>query len=170
MISKPEPGEYSVFNANYVNQVGDQDVLDLLITSKKNTHVMFSNIPVHKEEYAYETGKWTIKEVVAHMIDTERIFAYRLLAISRGEQQPLPGFEQDDYAKYSFANARVLDELADEFRTVRETTLYLVQNLNEQQLNMMGTASGNPVSARALVYMIAGHEQHHIRVLKEKYL
>ena len=170
MISKPEPGEYSVFNATYVNQVGDQDVLDLLITSKKNTHVMFSNIPVHKEEYAYEAGKWTIKEVVAHMIDTERIFAYRLLAIARGEQQPLPGFEQDDYVKFSFANDRVLDELADEFRTVRETTLYLVQNLNEQQLKMMGTASGNPVSVRALVYIIAGHEQHHIRVLKEKYL
>lgn len=170
MISKPEPGEYSEFNATYVNLIGDQDVLNLLVESKKNTHMMFSNIPVHKEEYAYEEGKWTIKEVVSHMIDTERIFAYRLLAISRGEKQPLPGFEQDDYVKSSFANRRVLDELADEFRTVRETTLYLVQNLNEEQLKTMGTASNHPISARALVYMIAGHEQHHIRVLKERYL
>jgi uncharacterized damage-inducible protein DinB len=170
MITKPAPGEYSTFNATYINEVGDQDVLQLLTESKKNTHMMFSNIPVHKEEYAYAEGKWTIKEVVAHMIDTERIFAYRLLAISRGEKQPLPGFEQDDYAKLSFANDRVLDDLADEFRTVRETTLYLVQNLNEQQLTALGTASNNPISVRALVYMIAGHEQYHIRILKERYL
>ena len=170
MITKPEPGEYSTFNATYINLVGDQDVLNLLVESKKNTHVMFSNIPVHKEEYAYAEGKWTIKEVVAHMIDTERIFAYRVLAISRGEKQALPGFEQDDYAKLSFANDRVLDDLADEFRTVRETTLYLVQNLNEQQLKTIGTASNAPVSVRALIYMIAGHEQYHIRVLRERYL
>lgn len=170
MITKPEPGEYSAYNANYINLIGDEDVLDLLIRSKKDTHAMFSNIPVHKEEYAYETGKWTIKEVVSHMIDTERIFAYRLLAISRGEQQPLPGFEQDDYAKLSFANDRVLDDLADEFRTVREGSLYLIQNLNDEQLNLMGTASGNRLSVRALVYLIAGHERHHLRVLKERYL
>lgn len=170
MITKPAAGEYSAFNATYINMVGDQDVLDLLIRSKKNTHVMFSNIPVHKEEHAYAEGKWTIKEVVAHMIDTERIFAYRLLAIARGEKQPLPGFEQDDYAQLSFANDRVLDDLADEFRTVRETTLYLVQNLKEQQLTTIGTASNNPVSVRALIYMIAGHEQYHLRILKERYL
>jgi uncharacterized damage-inducible protein DinB len=170
MITKPESGEYSTFNATYVNMVGDQDVLKLLIQSKKNTHAMFSNIPVHKEEYAYAEGKWTIKEVVAHMIDTERIFAYRLLAIARGEKQPLPGFEQDDYAKLSFANKRVLDDLADEFRTVRETTIYLVQNLNGQQLTTIGTASNCPISVRALIYMIAGHEQYHLRILKERYL
>jgi len=170
MITKPEPGEYSAFNATYVNMVGDQNVVDLLIESKKNTHVLFSNIPGHKEEYAYEEGKWTVKEVVAHMIDTERVFAYRLLAISRGEKQPLPGFEQDDYAKFSYANDRVLDELANEFRAVREATLYLVRTLKEQQLSMTGTASNNPVSVRALVYMIAGHEQHHLRILKERYL
>lgn len=170
MNTKPEPGEYSTFNATYINEVGDRNVADLLIESKKSTHAMFSNIPGHKEEYAYAEGKWTVKEVVAHMIDTERVFSYRLLAISRGEQQPLPGFEQDDYAKFSYANDRVLDELANEFRAVRESTLFLVRTLKEQQLSMMGTASNNPVSVRALIYMIAGHEQYHLRILKERYL
>ncbi|SFD09136.1 Uncharacterized damage-inducible protein DinB (forms a four-helix bundle) [Chitinophaga sp. CF118] len=170
MVSKPLPGEYTKFQETYVSMVGNLPVLDVLIESKKNTHAFLSSVPLDKEEYAYAEGKWTIKEVVGHMIDTERIFAYRLLCFARGEQKPLPGFEQDDYVLQSFANDRVLSDLADEFRVIRESTLYLVRNLNEKQLLNIGTSSGNPLSARALVYMIAGHELHHIKILKEKYI
>jgi uncharacterized damage-inducible protein DinB len=170
MISRPQPNEYNDFNATYINKVGDQPVLELLTDLKKNTHAMFSNIPPAKEEFAYAEGKWTIKEVVAHMIDTERVFQYRLMAFSRGEKQPLPGFEQDDYAKEAFANERILDDLADEFRAVRDSTLYIVRNLKEHQLNFIGTSAGAPLSTRALIYMIAGHELHHLEVLRERYL
>lgn len=170
MITKPHPSEYSTFNATYVNAVGDQPVLDLLTDAKKSTHVMFSNIPAHKEEYAYEEGKWTIKEVVQHMIDTERVFQYRLIAFARGERQALPGFDQDDYAKLAFANDRILDDLANEFRTVRESTLYIINNLKPEVLDFTGTASNNPITVRAVIYVIAGHEQHHLRILRERYL
>ena len=170
MISKPAAGEYTPFQNQYVSLVGDASVLDVLADSKTKTHAFFSAIPPEKEEYAYAPGKWTIKEVAAHMIDTERIFAYRLLAFARGEKQPLPGFEQDDYAALSFANNRILHDLADEFRVVRESTLYLVRNLHEQQQTAIGISSGNPLSVRALAYLIAGHELYHIRKLQELYL
>jgi uncharacterized damage-inducible protein DinB len=170
MISKPQPGEYTDYQSRYIDLVGDEPVLELLTDLKTKTHAFLYGIPGHKEEYAYAEGKWTIKEVVNHMIDTERIHAYRLLAFARGEKQPLPGFEQDDYAQLSFANERILHDLADEFRTVRESTLYLVANLNEQQQAYTGTSSNNPLSARALVYLIAGHELYHLNILKERYL
>jgi uncharacterized damage-inducible protein DinB len=170
MISKPQPGEYVSYQGEYIKMVGDRPVLDVLTESKTKTHALLYGIPADKEEYAYAEGKWTIKEVVNHMIDTERIFAYRLLSFARGEKQGLPGFEQDDYVLQSFANERLLHDLADEFRAVRESSLYLVRNLNEQQLAIIGTSNNNPLSARALVYMLAGHELHHIKILKEKYL
>jgi uncharacterized damage-inducible protein DinB len=170
MISKPQPGEYIDYQGVYINLVGDKPVLDVLTELKTRTHAFLYGIPAHKEEYAYAEGKWTIKEVVNHMIDTERIFAFRLLSFARGEQQPLPGFEQDDYAKLSFANERILHDLADEFRVVRESSLYLISSLNEQQLATIGTSNNHPLSVRALVYMIAGHELYHLNVLKEKYL
>jgi uncharacterized damage-inducible protein DinB len=170
MISKPQPGEYVDYQGTYINMVGNMPVLDVLTESKSNTHAFLYSIPLEKEEYAYAEGKWTVKEVVNHMIDTERIFAFRLLAFARGEKQGLPGFEQDDYVQQSFANERMLHDLADEFRAVRESSLYLVSNLNEQQLANIGTSNNHPLSARALVYMMAGHELHHIKILKEKYL
>lgn len=104
------------------------------------------------------------------MIDTERVFAYRLLCFARGEQQGLPGFEQDDYVLNSYANDRTLQDLADEFRIVRDSSVYLLRHLKKDQEAIIGKANNNPISVRALAYMIPGHELHHLRILKERYL
>jgi uncharacterized damage-inducible protein DinB len=170
MITKPQPGEFVPYQEVYINCVGDAEVPAVLEELKDSTYAFFTTIPEEKGTYAYAAGKWNIKEVLGHMIDTERVFSYRLMCFARGEKQELPGFEQDDYVLNSFASDRTLQDLASEFRVVREATLYLLHHLKGDQDTIMGKASGNPVSVRALAYMIPGHELHHLRILKEKYL
>lgn len=170
MISKPQPGEYMDYQKVYIDHVGDSHVPGILEHLKESTHQLFSSIPEEKGLYAYAPGKWTIKEVLGHMIDTERIFAYRLLCFARGEQQGLPGFEQDDYVANSFANDRQLHDLANEFKAVRESSIYLVRNLKKEQETIKGLSNNNPISVRTLAYLIPGHELHHVKVLKERYL
>jgi uncharacterized damage-inducible protein DinB len=170
MIPKPLPGEYLPWQEGYVRHVGDQDVVQLLKDQQDISYQLFTTLPAGKEDYAYAEGKWTIKQVLAHMIDTERIFAYRLLCLSRGEKQPLPGFEQDDYIKYAFVENRAIKDMAEEFKLVRSTTLYLVENLTSQQLGMTGTVIGHTFKVSFFPYVIAGHEGHHLTILKERYL
>ncbi|MBW8685300.1 DinB family protein [Chitinophaga rhizophila] len=170
MISKPQPGEFVPFQEVYINAVGDADVQTIVEELKDSTYAFFTAIPEEKADYAYAPGKWTVKETLGHMIDTERVFAYRLLCFLRGETQELPGFEQDDYVLNSFAGERSLQDLANEFRVVRESTIYLFRNLKKEQETIMGKASNNPVSVRTLAYIIPGHELHHLRILKERYL
>jgi hypothetical protein len=117
----------------------------------------------------YEPGKWSVKEVVGHMIDGERVFAYRALCFARGDRTPLPGFEQDDYVAGGNFNARTLADLIDELEAVRRATLSLLRGLDADAWRRAGTASDNEVSVRALAHIIAGHELHHVRVLREKY-
>ena len=170
MISKPQPGEYVSYQEVYINQVGDAPVPEILLEQKDSSYAFYTTIPEEKGSYAYAPGKWTIKEVIGHIIDTERIYAYRVLCLIRGEKQALPGFEQDDYVVLSGANERTIKELAEELKAVRTANYYLVRNLTEEQGKIIGIASGNKVSVRAWVYMMAGHELHHLRILKEKYL
>lgn len=170
MISKPQPGEFLTYQEVYINCVGDAEVPAVLEELKDSTYAFFTSIPEEKASYAYAPGKWTIKETLGHMIDTERIFAYRLLCFARGEQQVLPGFEQDDYVPNSFANDRTLQDLANEFRVVRESSMYLLRNLKKDQETIIGKASNYTISVRSLAYMIPGHELHHLRILKERYL
>jgi uncharacterized damage-inducible protein DinB len=170
MISKPAPGEYVDYQKVYIDHVGDAAVPEIMETLQESTYALFSGIPEEKGTYAYAPGKWTIKEVLGHMIDTERVFAFRLMCFARGEQQGLPGFEQDDYVANSFANDRTLQDLANEFKAVREASLYLVRNLKKEQETMTGTSNGKTVSVRTLAYLIPGHELHHIKVFQEKYL
>ena len=119
--------------------------------------------------YAYAEGKWTVKQVLGHMADTERVFAYRALCFSR-ESIALPGFDQDVYMQKATFNSRSMEDLACEFKCVRESSLYLLNAMTEEQSLQKGTASGNPLSVRALAYMMAGHEMHHLKILKERYL
>lgn len=170
MISKPQPGEFRPYQEVYINCVGDADVLPLMEELKDSSYAFFTAIPEEKGTYAYAPCKWTIKEVLLHMIDTERVFAYRLMCFARGEKQALPGFEQDDYVVNSFANDRTVQDLADEFRLVRETSIYLVRNLKKDQEGIIGIASENPTSIRTLAYILPGHELHHLKILKERYL
>ena len=169
MIERPQPDEYSAFAARYVDLVGKGPIIEILEYLQQMTYNFFLRIDPDKASYAYAEGKWTVKQDLGHMADTERVFAYRALAFSR-EAIELPGFDQDVYMEKATFNERTLEDLAEEFRTVREATLYLLKSLTEEQTKQKGIASGNPVSVRALAYMIAGHEMHHIKVLKEKYL
>jgi len=169
MINRPQPDEYSAFAARYVDLVGNGPIIEILEYLQQMTYNFFLRIDPDKAAYAYADGKWTVKQVVGHITDTERVFAYRALAFSR-EAIELPGFDQDVYMEKATFNTRSLEDLANEFNTVRESTLYLLKSFTEEQTMQKGIASGNPVSVRALAYMIAGHEMHHIKILKERYL
>lgn len=169
MIKKPKPDEYVLFYDTYVSKVPDGDVLELLAQLKESSFNLFNNLSADKANYAYAEGKWTIKQALGHMIDTERTMAYRLLCFSRNSIE-LPGFDQNVYVDNASFNSRTIQSLASEFRATRESNLYLIRSLSDEQLDMKGIASGNPVSVRALVYIIAGHELHHLGVIKEKYL
>jgi len=172
MINKPEPGEYSPFAAGYVALAiaAHDDVITLLGDLMDSTAALLLSLPPEKADYAYAPGKWTIKESIRHLIDTERIFAYRALCIARGEQQNLPGFEQDDYmATIDVSNIPITDLIA-EFKTVRLANLYFFKSLSTTQADSVGLSNGHPTSVRALAHMIAGHELHHLNILNERYI
>lgn len=170
ITTKPQPGEFVDYQMNYIRQVGDAPVQQLLLELIDKGYNFYTAIPEEKGAYAYAPGKWTVKEVLGHVIDTERIFAYRLLAFIRGEKQGLPGFEQDGYVAMSDANSRTIQDLAEELKIVRTANYYLVRNLTEEQGAIKGTSSGNPISVRTILYIMAGHELHHMQILKERYL
>jgi uncharacterized damage-inducible protein DinB len=169
MIAKPQPEEYNPYYVTYISKVAEGDVLEILEQLKESSYQLFSNLTDEQANYAYAPGKWTIKEALGHMIDTERVFAFRAYCFSR-EYSELPGFDQDTYVNASNFNSRSIQDLAAEFKATRESNLYFFRALTEEQLNRRGVASGNPASVRALVYMVAGHELHHLGILKERYL
>jgi uncharacterized damage-inducible protein DinB len=167
---KPEPEEYAPFYKGYVELIGNDNVLEKLSSNRKKTYYFFLSLPNEKADYAYAEGKWSIKEVLGHVIDTERIMSYRLLRFSRGDYNALAGFNENFYSSRSNHKTRTLEDLADEFSTLRKANLYLYQNLTEEQLKRKGVASNATVSVKALLYIIAGHELHHIHIIKERYL
>jgi len=169
MIDKPQAGEYAPFYNTYVNLV-DGDVVSLLSQLKDSTYQFFTGLPADKAGYAYAEGKWTIKELLVHLIDAERIFAYRMLCFSRGDQNNLPGFDENTYVDNAGFNNRELADLAKEFRTVRTANLFMLQSLSDEQTTLTGMANNYAVSVRALAYIMAGHELHHLRIIKERYL
>lgn len=169
-MSKPLPEEYAPFYQGYVALIGDDNVLEKLQSSQFKTYNFFLSLPQEKADFAYAEGKWSIKEVLGHVIDTERIMGYRLLRFSRGDHHPLAGFNENFYASKSDHKNRILEDLADEFKTLRKANLYLYQNLSKEQLKRKGTASNSIVSVKALLYIIAGHELHHLNIIKERYL
>jgi len=169
MISKPEPGEYAPFYNTYVSLI-DGDIINLLTQLKDSTYQFFTALPADKADYAYADGKWTIKELLGHMIDAERVFAFRILCFSRGDQNNLPGFDENDYVDNADFNNRTMTDLAEEFRTVRTANLFMLKSLTAEQSMLIGTANNYAVSVRALAYIMAGHELHHLRIIKERYL
>ncbi len=167
---KPEPNEYAPYYENYISQVSETDIRHGFADQPGELRAVLDGVPEEKGTHAYADGKWTIKELLSHIIDGERIFAYRILRISRGDATPIEGFEQDDYIATSNANNRSFAELLDEFEFNRKSNVLMLNNLNEAALSRMGTASDNPVSARALVNISMGHVRHHLNILKERYL
>ncbi len=139
-------------------------------TQSAELRAVFSNVPEEKGTFTYAPGKWTVKELLSHLIDGERMFAYRVLRISRGDETPIEGFEQDGYIENSNANNRTFNELLEEFDLQRRANLLMLNNISDEDSRRIGTASNNPISVRALTYIMAGHVQHHVNVLQERYL
>ncbi len=171
LISEIKPNEYDAYYGKYIKcQQQNVELLDAFKTGETQVISFFSAIPHDKLTYQYEPGKWTVKEVFQHMIDTERIFAHRCFRIARRDTTPLPGYEQDDYMAPALANAKSLANLLNEFKSGRQFTIALIESLSDDDLMALGTASGNGVSARALAGIIVGHDNWHLDVIKEKYL
>lgn len=170
-IPKPLADEYPAYADIYMVWLpNDGLILDHLKAQIDKTKKLVSQIPAEKWKYVYAPGKWTIKEVLVHMIDDERIYAYRALRIGRGDTTPLPGFEQNDYVPYSKANHRSVDSILKEYTSVRKATLSLFKNFSEEDLLRRGTANNTSVTVRALLYHLAGHELHHLHIIRQKYL
>ena len=168
-MKRPEPTEYADFYANYVSKVPGSDVLGVLESQRLQMLQMFAGRSERDGSFRYAPGKWTVKEVLGHIADTERIFAYRALRIARGDQTPLPGFEQDDYVRSGAFGDRTLAGLAEEFGAVRPASVSLLRSFNEEAWSRRGMASQKEVTVRALGFMIAGHQIHHRMILEERY-
>lgn len=168
----PRPGddEYAPFYAGYIRGVPDGDLLEILAHQLDEVLVLCGSLIEAQGDHAYAEGKWSIKEVIGHMNDAERIFAYRALRIARGDVTPLPGFDENAYTPESGAAGRTLTDLAEEFATIRRATLSLLATFTAETAARRGTASGNPASARAIAWTIAGHAAHHLRILRERYI
>jgi len=167
-MNRPQPHEYPEWGAQYINLVDQDDVL-ILLEKQSEEFPEFLNNFIEKADYAYAPGKWTIKELAGHMIDTERILCYRLLSFARGESSPLPGFEEDEYVKNAHFADRSLHSIGEEFSLLRRANQYLFKSLNEAELSRLGTASGRLISVRAILFVIAGHVIHHTKIIKERY-
>lgn len=168
-MNRPIADEYPLFYKGYIDTVND-DVLAELEQQAESFPAFLREIPEARASFAYAEGKWTIKELIGHVIDTERIMAYRLLRISRNDTTPLAGFEENHYVANAHFSDRSLSSMADEFALVRKANMFLINTLNEEELSRTGVANEKPISARALLFIIAGHLNHHRRILQEKYL
>jgi len=168
-IARPQPGEYNPYYDRYISLVGSDDILAALGQQAPQT-IALAKSATAKADFRYAPGKWTVKEVVGHVNDTERIMTYRALRIARGDKTPIEGFEQDDYIRDGNFGQRTLADLIDEFATIRQATLALFRSLDAEAVARLGVANKNDISARALAFIIAGHELHHRRILAEKYL
>ncbi|MDT0554893.1 DinB family protein [Patiriisocius hiemis] len=164
-----EPTEFNPYFAQYINLASSNDILESLAKSMLVTHDFFENISKEKLNYRYADGKWTPLQVLLHIIDTERVFAYRALYFARSNGGKLVGFDQDEFIENTSSDLH-LDELLKEFIAVRTATISLFKSFNENTLKKKGIASGNELSVRAAGYIICGHEVHHINIIKERYL
>ncbi len=168
--SRPQAGEYAPYYDRYISLIPGNDVLSALDEQRRHTLLLLSGRTDADGNLRYAPEKWSVKEVLGHINDTERVFAYRALRIARNDQTPIEGFEQDDYVKFGpFAN-RSLEDLVEDYIGVRRATMSLFRNLDDSAWTRRGTANKNEVTVRALAYIIAGHELHHRRILEEKYL
>jgi hypothetical protein len=158
------------FYKNYVKQIEETDLLQALRISGHRCLELVHAIPEEKADYRYADGKWTIRELLCHMIDGERIFAYRSLRFARNDKTPLAGFEENDYAPQANASGRSLQKIAAEMAHLRSSTIDLFESFTPEMLTRKGTANGNEMSVIVLGFIIAGHETHHCNVLKERYL
>lgn len=169
-IGRPAADEHSAYFGRYISRVPDGDLLSQLRQQVIETVTLLKTIPESRGSHAYAPGKWSIKTVIGHMIDVERVMAYRALRFARNDKTDLPGFDENQWAADSNFDARTLADLIEELEVVRTATVHFAKHLNTEDQERRGIASGQPVSVRALLYIIAGHERHHVALLNERYL
>ncbi|MEQ6122287.1 DinB family protein [Reichenbachiella sp. MALMAid0571] len=170
MIEKPEEGEYNEFYQTYIDKVRTKDIIEFLKTQRKSIVRFLNAIPEERYSYKYGEGKWSVKQVLRHMIDTEIVFGYRVHSIAKNKAAELPGMDQNDYMTNSNDSQNTFEMLVEEFNNVRKANISMIENLDPALSKNMGKASGFPISVRAQMYILAGHIEHHKLVLKEKYL
>ena len=169
-VSNLNKDEYGSFYQTYIDKCGSHDLVDGLTISLNKTRQLFKSVQLDKQEFLYADGKWTIKELLQHIIDSERILAYRALRFSRNDSTELPGYDHNDYVPESNANKRDYKELITEFNSVRESSIFLFKSFEEDILKRTGFANKNAMSVRALGFIITGHCNHHCQVIRERYL
>jgi uncharacterized damage-inducible protein DinB len=169
VIARPQAGEYAPYYERYISLIADNDILATLDRQRRETVLLLSGLSEEQGDFRYAPDKWSAKQVLGHVCDTERIFAYRALRIARGDATPIEGFEQDEYVKNGPFARHALAEVIEDYIAVRRATISLLRSLEEAAWSRRGTANKNEVTVRAIAYTIAGHELHHRRILQEKY-
>ena len=162
--------EYNSFYQTYIEACGTTGLIEELIKNLEESSSLFKSIPPEKQEYRYDEGKWTIKELIQHLIDSERIFAYRALRIARADKTNIPGYEHNDYVPVSKANNRNYSDLVEEFILLRKSSIALFRSFDENMLLSSGYANNDTITVRAIGFIMVGHYNHHINIIKERYL
>jgi len=169
-IQRPQADEHVEYYSRYISQVPDGDLISMLRDQIMETVGLLRGLSSEQGNYAYAPGKWTIKEVIGHLSDAERVFQYRALTFARSPGTALPGFDENAWVPAGNFGVRTLDDLLEEYQVVRAATVQLARHLDEETLKRRGSANGNDISVRALLYIIAGHERHHVALFRERYL
>ena len=168
-MAKPDPSEYSPSYAGYVANVTEDDVVDAMEKQAAETAALLARVDEEKGTYRYAPEKWSVKQVVGHLTDGEHVFAYRALAIARGDKASLPGFDENEYMQNSNFDERSMRSIAEAYAAARASTLALFRGFSDEAWQRVGTANNNAVSVRALAHIVLGHERHHLKVLRERY-
>ncbi len=169
--NRPEPSEYAPYQKAYLDLVAEDDILQSLERQLSETMALLGTLPESRGVYAYAPGRWKLKEVLGHIADTERVLSYRALRVARGDTMPLAAFDQDAWVHHSACGQRAFQSLLDEISAVRHATLSLFRFLEPAAMLRRGTTdAGNPFTVRAVPYIILGHERHHLRIIRERYL
>jgi hypothetical protein len=168
-MQRPTETEYATFYRGYVALVPETDIVGVLEPQVEEIRRLLAAVPAERETYRYAEGKWSIRQVLGHLVDGERVFGHRAFCFSRGEQAPLPSFDENEYAAGSRSDAVPLRELVEELALVRRANLAFLRRLDDCEWVQVGTASGKPVSVRALAWVMAGHPRHHLQILRERY-
>jgi hypothetical protein len=169
MTDRPAESEYAPFYAGYVALVPETDILAVLEGQVDGIRRLLATVPAERESHRYAEGKWSIRQVLGHLVDAERVFGYRAFCFSRGEQASLPSFDENRYVDAARSDSVPLRELVGELAVVRQANLAFLRRLDAREWAQVGTASGKPVSVRALARIMVGHPRHHVNVLRERY-
>lgn len=170
MFKRPKLEEFPAYTRNYIKLIPEGDIVDILTEQLDTTYNLLSQITEDQAGYRYEEGKWTLSEVLGHLTDTERIMAYRILRIARGDQNPLMGFDENEFVKKASFYVRPMPELLEDYQNVRLATISLLKGLPQHSLTYWSNANGFDVSVETVAYMVAGHERHHLKIIEERYL